>query len=55
MNWIRKMRKARLMTQGDLAKIIGVSVASVSNWERGAVSVSDETTSLLRLVLGNHR
>ena len=36
---IKKYRKANGMTQKDLAKIVGVSIAAVSNWETGSNSI----------------
>lgn len=36
---IKKYRKANGMTQKDLAKMVGVSIAAVSNWETGSNSI----------------
>lgn len=36
-NGLRRLREARLLTQGDLARAIGARQASVSAWERGEV------------------
>jgi len=33
--FLRKMRKARGLTQGDVAEALGVSAQAVSKWERG--------------------
>ena len=38
MSKIRQMREARGMTQQDLAKTIGVSQATVSDWESGKIN-----------------
>lgn len=32
---LRKVRKERKMTQGDLGKLVGVAKSSVSEWEKG--------------------
>ena len=34
---IRTMRKSRTLTQDDVAKIMGVSAAAVSQWENGNI------------------
>lgn len=38
-NKIRYARKARKITQEDLAKLIGTSRVSVSNWEQGKTEI----------------
>ena len=38
MSKIRQLREARGMTQQDLAKTIGVSQATVSDWEKGKIN-----------------
>ena len=38
MSKIRQLREARGMTQQDLAKTIGVSQATVSDWESGKIN-----------------
>ena len=50
-SWIRKKRQQRQMTQTNLAKIVGVSTATISNWETGRTVVNKETKALLEMVL----
>ncbi len=35
MNWIREIRNDLLLTQADLAALVGVQVFTVSRWENG--------------------
>lgn len=60
MSKIRQMREARGMTQQDLARTIGVSQATVSDWERGeknpdlvrAVKLADLFNTSLDVIYG---
>ena len=47
MNKIREMREAKKMTQIELAAMLNVSQATLSNWERGRHDLDNE--SLLQL------
>ncbi len=47
---IRTLRKARKMSQGDLAEIFGVSVNAVSKWEKGLAEPSlDRLTAIAEM------
>jgi transcriptional regulator with XRE-family HTH domain len=43
-----EMRKAAGMKQAEVAAELEVAVSSVSNWERGSVSISDYDARRLR-------
>lgn len=51
MNW-KELRKANGMTQGDVAKAVGVAVISYQLWERGHMNPSPENLEKLKKVLG---
>lgn len=44
---IRQFRRARQMTQEQLAEVLGVTVGTVSKWESG-VHLDKDTTSIPR-------
>jgi ribosome-binding protein aMBF1 (putative translation factor) len=46
--WIRKERKARGISQAELAAAIGVSQNSISFWERGVAAISAMAHDQLR-------
>jgi transcriptional regulator with XRE-family HTH domain len=48
---IRRARKARGMTQTDLAKLVGRSTGTVSQWEKGTSEVGPEAAKRLALWL----
>jgi len=43
MNKIRELREAKKMTQIDLAAMLNVSQATLSNWERGVHDLDNES------------
>ena len=49
---IAEARKAKGMTQAELANLIGVSSEAISKWEKGAFSPSSENEEKLYSVLG---
>ena len=50
---MRAARERAGLTQGEVAKRVGVSLRSVGNWERGE-SVPRSKEALIRAVLGEH-
>jgi len=50
--WIRQNRKTKGWGQVDIGIQVGVSQATVSMWERGVSSPSDEQMAELRKVFG---
>lgn len=51
---LKKLRKAQKMTQKDLAKLIGVSSKSISNYEKGLASPDGENLVRLADALGSN-
>lgn len=51
-NRIKELRKARRLSQTELAELVGVSNVSVSNWERGLTIPSVELAKITANVLG---
>ena len=49
---IRRMRDEKKMTQGELGKLIGVSVASVSKWEKDQAEPKGNNLSAIAQALG---
>ncbi len=49
---IRDARKARSLTQEDLAALLGVSSRSVGDWERGSAEPRSTTAAKLAEILG---
>src|SRR5713101_2973722 len=49
---LRALRKAAELTQGELAKRLGVALNTVSRWETGKARITPPMARLLRLVLG---
>jgi transcriptional activator-regulator prtR/CI repressor len=49
---IRRLREAKNLTQGDLAKAAGVSIAAVSKWEKNASEPKGKSLASLSASLG---
>lgn len=49
---IRDTRWKRMLTQADLARLVGVSVVSISAWECGKSKPSDANLKKLKEALG---
>ena len=49
---IRRLREAKNLTQGDLAKAAGVSIAAVSKWEKNAAEPKGKSLASLSASLG---
>ena len=47
MNRLRKLRKARRMTQSDVAKIVGIGQSGYSFWENGRSKIDDASLKKL--------
>lgn len=54
-NELRQQRARLGLTQGELATRLGVRLATVSDWERGAIPISRNRARLLALDLGEIR
>lgn len=52
MNVIREARKARSISQGQLASIIGVTQGAVNQWEHGLTKPRPDKLLLLSEILG---
>ena len=51
MNGIEHMRKQRNMTQSELAQLLGVSQANISQWETGeAMPRADKVRELAKIL-----
>lgn len=48
---LRKQRKARGLTQVQLAKYIGVAPNTVARWERGELPIREPIEKLIQLML----
>lgn len=51
-NRIRKAREGLHLSQEDLADKVGVSVQTISNWERGVSEPSLQNRLILKEILG---
>ena len=49
---IRTLRKARKMSQGELAELFGVSVNAVSKWEKGVAEPNVERLTAMAELFG---
>jgi transcriptional regulator with XRE-family HTH domain len=49
---LKKLRKERKLTQGDVARLVGVSMMTYQLWERGHMNPSAENLEKLKKVLG---
>lgn len=54
-NWIRSERTTLHLTQVKLAKLLGVSDSSVSNWERGKFSMTAEAHAQVTYIFKRRR
>lgn len=52
---IRQARERAQLTQPELAKLVGVSEGTISNWERGTVKAPKSRTARLWEVLDQYR
>ncbi len=52
--WLRKARKARGLSQGELGAKVGASQNTVSQWETGKLEPSRETIAVLEKILGRN-
>jgi transcriptional regulator with XRE-family HTH domain len=46
--WLRQQRAAAKLTQGELAKAVGLSDAAISNWESGKAEMGVVAHARLR-------
>ncbi len=51
---IRFIRHEMLMSQGTLARLLGMSEQAIRRWERGKISIPKPSESLLRLLYREH-
>lgn len=49
---LKPIRKARHLTQGDLAKLVGVSERKLASWERGETNILLEDAYRCAIALG---
>lgn len=48
---LRRLREAAGLTQGQLAKKLGVALNTVSRWELGQMKIAQRSERLIELVL----
>ncbi len=48
---LRRFREAAGLTQGELAKKLGVALNTVSRWELGRMKIAKRSEKLIELVL----